>query len=774
MRYLFSGQWILFLLLILLFLWVDHYHNPPSPKSESTEASEFSAERAFVHVAAIADEPHPAGTPQADAVRDYIIQQIESLGLAPILQETTVYRKPVTYATVHNVLARLKGCSTRGDAVALMAHYDSVAFGPGAADDAAGVAALLETMRALSGTSPLFNDVIFIFTDGEEGRLLEGYGLRGAHAFAEQHPWMENVKVILNFDARGVQGPSYVYQTSGQSNAWLIQQLAASRCKASATSLMPDIYRNMPVGSDLTAFISRDVPGYDFAFIHGLEKYHTSLDSPKNLSLASLQHHGEYALHLTRHLATQDLRKIDNNAGNLVYFDIPVVGVLYYSQEAATGFIFIILTIYSLLLWFGLRSGEIDARHFILAFITLCAWVIFCVAASTGIMALVYKLHNVYMLYQSQALTWGIFSLFVGATLLVFNRIMDNHGIYSTWAAFLLPWLIFACSVLYMVPGATYLFTWPVTAGMVPFAWGLIGREKHLTISPKTAIGLALSALPIMFFMVGTLKGLYAALLFVFVGAQLLLLLLTLALLIPHIRILTSRYRRKIASASMIIGILLVGYGMGGVRFSEKYPKFNSLTYALDQDTGLAYYLSCDERPDEWTAQFFPTTAKKQSIREFIPIAKRDYLKSPAPVLALQTPLLRLNQEYLTNTSRTLYLTLDSPRGAEVLQVYAEPGTQVLSASVNGIPMEVSDGPWHISYSIYRGGGVQLELEVPLDSPAEFRVADHKYFLESLLEVSPRPSQYAPKPNTIDFNRDPLKSEESIVVKTFAFPRNDK
>ena len=65
-----------------------------------------------------------------------------------------------------------------------MAHYDSVPFGPGAADDGAGVVTLLETARALKAGPPLKNDVIFLFTDGEEA----GGGGRGRRSCAAPGP----------------------------------------------------------------------------------------------------------------------------------------------------------------------------------------------------------------------------------------------------------------------------------------------------------------------------------------------------------------------------------------------------------------------------------------------------------------------------------------------------------------------------------------------------------------------------------------------------------
>ena len=53
-----------------------------------------------------------------------------------------------------------------------MAHYDSVAAGPGISDDLAGVAAWLEVARALGHGPAPSRDVLFLFADGEEMGLL--------------------------------------------------------------------------------------------------------------------------------------------------------------------------------------------------------------------------------------------------------------------------------------------------------------------------------------------------------------------------------------------------------------------------------------------------------------------------------------------------------------------------------------------------------------------------------------------------------------------------
>ena len=51
-------------------------------------------------------------------------------------------------------MARVRGRDAGKPAVLLACHYDSVAAGPGAADDGAGVATTLEVARALTSGPP--------------------------------------------------------------------------------------------------------------------------------------------------------------------------------------------------------------------------------------------------------------------------------------------------------------------------------------------------------------------------------------------------------------------------------------------------------------------------------------------------------------------------------------------------------------------------------------------------------------------------------------------
>ena len=155
---------------------------PPQSVPASAPPADFSSGRAMQHLRAIAQNPRPIGSSEHARVRAYIMKELVALGLSPETQKTTAvspWQGPIVVTgAVENIIVRLKG-TEEGKAVLLMGHYDSVPMSPGASDNGSAVAIMLETLRALKAREPLKNEVIFLFTDGEE------VGLLGAKAFVD-------------------------------------------------------------------------------------------------------------------------------------------------------------------------------------------------------------------------------------------------------------------------------------------------------------------------------------------------------------------------------------------------------------------------------------------------------------------------------------------------------------------------------------------------------------------------------------------------------------
>ncbi|HEX8090247.1 MAG TPA: M28 family peptidase, partial [Blastocatellia bacterium] len=347
-------------ILLLLFLVSAaalglYERTPPGAAPSSAPLSEFSSMRAMEDLRVIARNSHPIGSPAHAEVRDHLVKEMAAMGLEPQVQEATVINPsrgaPYTAATVRNVTGRLYGANNT-KAILLVAHYDSVPVSHGSNDDGAGVATILETLRALKAGPPLSNDVIALFTDGEEA------GLLGAKAFADEHPWIRDVGLVLNFEARGSSGPVVMFETSS-GNGRIVNEFAKAAPRPVASSLTYDIYKLLPNDTDLTIFKGAGLPGLNFAYIGGVTQYHTLLDSLENTDADTLQHEGSYALALTRHFGNLNLEDIKSS--DIVYFDVLGRILIRYP-----GVLIIPLTILAILTFagviiYGFKKGKLTA-----------------------------------------------------------------------------------------------------------------------------------------------------------------------------------------------------------------------------------------------------------------------------------------------------------------------------------------------------------------------------------------------------------------------------
>src|SRR6185503_3011005 len=214
-----------------------------------------------------------------------------------------------------------------------------------------GVATILETLRALRAGPQLANDVIALFTDGEEA------GLLGAAAFVREHPWARDVAIVLNFEARGTRGPSLMFET-GPGNLDVARVLRGARGVAGgvrATSLSTTVYRQLPNDTDLSELAALGLPAMNFGFIGGVNRYHTAEDDIAHLDARSVQHHGEQALALTRTLANGTLPR--PRTGDAVFFDVPIVGLVVYPESWVPIIALLAFALTALVAWRDSRSG---------------------------------------------------------------------------------------------------------------------------------------------------------------------------------------------------------------------------------------------------------------------------------------------------------------------------------------------------------------------------------------------------------------------------------
>ena len=734
-------------ILVALFALLSvHRASPPAAVSADAPLSEFSSGRAMGQLRVIARSPHPIDSLEHMAVRDYILREIAAQGVEPSVQKTTAVNRHwggiLRAGTVQNLLARLEG-TREGKAVLLVAHYDSWPVAFGASDDGAGVVTLLETLRALKTGPPLKNDVIFLFTDGEES------GLLGASAFADEHPWLAEVGLVLNFEARGSRGPSIMFETS-EHNGWLIREFAKVVPRPVSHSLAYEIYKLLPNDTDLTVFRKKGLVGLNFAYIEGLPSYHTQLDSVHEIDERSLQHHGSYALALTRHFGNLDLR--ETKESDAVYFDLFGATLIHYPVTWALPLAAFVATTFGVLVAYGLRRARLSLKGLAVGVLALALSAIVAAGLTTLIWGLIYRLDYGSdtslqgQTYHSDLYLLGFAALTVALTSAVYVLLRKKIGVENLTTGALFWWLILMILVCVYMPGASYLFTWPLLFSLAPLWLMLKGRASE-DVSPweRPSIGLLivlwLCALPGLVLVTPLLYQIFIGLTLGSVWVVVILLVLLLGLLVPHLSLVARPYRWLLPGAAALacIGLLL-----GGVirpDFDTAHPKPNSIFYGLDANAGTAIWGSMDREPDQWSARFLSAQPQSKPLPAFFsatdPFA---YLQTVAPVAPLDAPHVELLDDRTNDGIRTLHMRITSPRRANVLTLFLDSKVEVLRASVNGNLIDDSNTPalksfagdWILCYYAVPPEGIDLKAEVRTSEPLKVRLVDLSYGLTQM------------------------------------------
>ena len=162
--------------------------------------------------------------------------------------------------------------------------------------------------------------------------------------------------MVLNFEARGSEGPALMFETS-DGNGWLIKELARAGAPTRTNSILYEAYRRLPNETDMTMFKRAGYPGLNFAYIDGAARYHTQTDSLDQLDQRSLQHQGSYALALARHYGNLDLT--NTKASNAVYFDLLGLTLIHYPTSWVTPLTIVTLLLFVVVAFVGLKKGRL-------------------------------------------------------------------------------------------------------------------------------------------------------------------------------------------------------------------------------------------------------------------------------------------------------------------------------------------------------------------------------------------------------------------------------
>lgn len=750
------------LLLGLLAGWVVVRLGPPAAVPRDAPADVFSAGRAREHLERIARVPHPSGSAAARDVEAYLAGVLGSLGLeleiqaGPACTEAAGLRR---CGHVRNVVGTWRGRVHDG-ALLLSAHYDSVPNAPGAGDDGAAVAALLEVARVVSRGGPLEHDVIFALLDGEEDLLLGSSQLCSTSALGSkqqlpsQAPLRARVRLVGNFDARGSRGAvTLISATRGSSGA--IAELASALEHPVLSSFYPSVARVLPNATDAEVYERCGLETLSFAFADGFENYHQGSDTTAQLDDRSLQHHGQYALALLRRFGEGALDARDPEADGLVFFDVGALFVVRYPYAfarllaaalGAAGVVFVRRRLRALGL--PLSSALLAALGFALA----CLTAVGLGALVVGIVTLGWRPWTAYVHAAGLGACAVCFVLAAAIPLAAGVRRRFAPELLALGP--LIAGLGLALATAVALPGTSQLFTWPA-AGLLGSL--LIGSSRHGSLpaadrrAAAAIVGRAALLAPAVLMVTPVMYTLLVVLGAPGVAAAMACVVALLGAGPEPLELLTLRPRRAAATllAAGCVGSLALALH---VRGEPGPPTPNSIAYVVDAATGRGAWVSPDATRDGFTQQFLGPTPTLGSVPVFG--SDRLTLMNAAPAAPLEPPTLELVSDRWQQGERSIELRVRSPRGARSVLLWENTAASFSSYRFDGAaPLPIvrfspeldrellrlltglgERARWSITLFSPQSGGSLLTLSTRNPGSLEFQIADRS---EGLAVVPP-------------------------------------
>ncbi|GAT69100.1 aminopeptidase [Planomonospora sphaerica] len=710
----------------------------------------FSAGRALVHLKEFAAEPRPVGSRAGDRARDYLAGRLRAAGLEVEIQRSVGARSAAglaTFGQVDNIVGRLRGTDSTGT-VLIAAHYDSAAMGPGASDDGAAVAAMLETVRALRGGPGLRNDIVLLMSDGEED------GVLGAEAFVREHPLGRTGGVLLSWEARGVSGPSLMFETSAD-NARLVETFAGAVPAPRGHSAMVELYRLLPNNTDFTPLTKAGFTGMNFAYIQGSSLYHTAGDSIANLDPGSLQHHGGNMLALARALGGTDLRTLASDH-DATYFRALGTMITYPDRLVWPLAVLAVVAVAGLALAARVRR-LLSLPRLIAATASAVVPPAVSAALAQGLWELLVSWRPAYdlmggLLHRPRPYQAAIAVLCALAVLGWYLALRRRLG-PAALAVGALAWFA-GLGVLcaQAAPGASFLFALPALAGALGWLAAVLlrtparartvvamfGPVTAAMLGPVTAAMLLPSLAGDVFDGMGLALG----------GASASVLALSGLIAVPIAELFlpdpATRPKRAVVLAVPLTALLLaaglVAIGLVADDFDADRPRRTHLAYVMDAATRTAHWVSADADPARWTERY----VSGHDASALPPGYARGTLRTgPAPAIAAEGP----RADVLARSGDTLELHVTAGKGARSVTLRLDRPITRATASAGrfgsvSVPVTgTRTGTWpaEIRFRGIPARGVRITLRIPEQDRIRLTVIAETDGLTAVPGFVPRP-----------------------------------
>ncbi|WP_299054623.1 M28 family peptidase [uncultured Polaribacter sp.] len=740
------------IIIISVIFWSFSDLKPSFNSKKTTSETEFSIENALHHLKNISKEVHYSGSKNHKTVQNYIVSELEKMGLETHIQtQTAINKKWVAGTTAENILARIKG-SENGKALLLLTHYDSNPHSSlGASDAGSGVVTILEGIRAfLHKNQQPKNDLIILISDAEE------LGLLGAQAFVNEHDWAKEIGLVLNFEARGSGGPSYMLMETNSKNSKLLSEFMAAKPNyPAANSLMYSIYKKLPNDTDLTVFREdANINGFNFAFIGDHFDYHTAQDSYQRLDRETLVHQADYFTTTVNYFANSDLSNL-NSEEDFVYVNFPFIKLLTYPFSWVLIMFIFAVALFILLLFFGFLKDKLSLKGILKGLFVFLLAMLTCGVGSFVLWKLILLVHPAYkdilhgFTYNGYQYIIAFVFLNLWSVFKVYKLLYKHEKTTDLLVGPIFIWLVLNYLIMNYLKGAGF-FIIPVFAALTIMAiavfMNLKERAKRILFTIISIPTLYIFAPLIKMFPVGLGLGI------LFVSGILIALIFGLMALTFHQK--KTFWMQKTVGLFAIIFFGLATYNSG---FSEDNRKPNSIVYVENSDTKTAFFGTYNTTLDSYTKQFFKENEPQESLLN----AKTKSKYNTRFTYAKKTNFRNINSvevaivlDTVMGNRRFLEINISSDRKINKLEFSTKKAIELEQFKVNDVLVNegkkyaVNNGSFLVYHLANQDTEVTLSFSVLKDyefnvvlNEISYDLLDHKLF-----NIAPRTTEMMPMP----------------------------
>lgn len=707
---------------------------PQWVSSDDSLLSEYSSKRALEKVKVISENPHFIGSSNHKIVGDYLVKELQKMGLETQIQEGTTLSDWGNLTKSKNILARIKG-SDSSKALLLLSHYDSAphSYSHGASDDASGIATILEGVRAfLENKTSHKNDIIILFSDSEE------LGLNGAALFVTKSNWAKEVGLVLNFEARGSAGPSYMLMEVNKGNANMVKEFtAANPSYPVSNSLMYSIYKMLPNDTDLTVFREQGkIQGFNFAFIDNHFNYHTAQDDFNHLSPKTMEHQGTYMVPLLNYFANSDLTSLQSSE-DYVYFNTPI-NFVSYPFSWVFPMVLIAVFLFLFLVFIGLGKRVLMFSEIGKGFLFFLGALL--VSGTTTFFGwkLLLKIYPQYndilhgFTYNGHDYIGAFVFLSLAISLLFYSNSNSENKTENYSIAPLFIWILINFAIAIYLPGAGFL--------IIPLFFSLFMLAYFVTTQKTKPILNLILSIPSLIILVPFITMFPIGLGLKILTGSAVLTVLVFGLLLPIFGSFPRKGFWALLSLLISIGFFMKASFNSGYAIGTAKP--NSLLYVYNADSKKAVWATYDINLDPWTKLYLgenPKDAAELNKNPLFSKYKSGFTYSAqADVKKLSEPKISFSRDSIAGSQHYYKIKITPNRPVNRYDIFANEKMTFYNLKANGTSALEQKGSLYkrrgkklISYYVVDNEPLELQFSIPVTAVFDMDLMESSFDLIS-------------------------------------------